>query len=351
MTSKSYRSQNFGGSNQERGPRPYDFVYFPDKAPTSNEPPGHDKYRYDHLHGTLFMTLEVQTVIHVSTGVVVMGRDINKKNIPLVKTMVQGEEKELLIQGSSLKGCIRSIYEAITNSRVGVKPKNPSKYPEKRLPSKDKNQLCPASIVFGASGEKWGWQGLVTIQDAHCEITGFEMGFMPNLWSPKSDVSKAYYHNNQVVGRKFYYHTKNAIDKGEDNGIPVQVALRNDIFTTQLNFRNLKPEELGTLLIALGQDEQYPIALKVGAGKPIGMGSMTVKITEADIVQNQADLCDRYTSFTLPSNQYLTCEPLQTFIKQQVQHAHNTKIIEKPQLEKISEILRFPSNRQAYESY
>ncbi|GAA6623442.1 RAMP superfamily CRISPR-associated protein [Scytonema sp. NUACC26] len=349
MANSSYRSRNFGGSNQERGPRPYDFVYFPDKSPTQDKPPGHDKYLPDHLHGTLFLSLEVQTVLHISTGVVVMGSDFDE-DIPLIKTMVQGEGNELLIQGSSLKGCIRSIYEAITNSRVGVKPKNHSQYPTERLPANNKNQLCPASIVFGASGEKWGWQGLVAIQDAYCEVTGFEVGFMPNLWSPKPNVNEAYYYNGKTVGRKFYYHMKQAIDKGIGNGIPVQVAWKNDIFTTQLYFKNLKQEELGTLLIALGQDEKHPIVLKVGAGKPIGMGSMTVTITEAKIIQNQADLCARYTSFISPYTHSFTGEDLQIFMQQQIQQAHE-KLIEKPQLKKLSEILHKNTNRLPHESY
>ncbi|MEA5506222.1 RAMP superfamily CRISPR-associated protein [Halotia wernerae UHCC 0503] len=350
MANSSYRSQNFGGSNQERGPRPYDFVYFSDKPPTANRPPGHHKYLSNRLHGTLFLTLKVQTMLHISTGIVLMGSDINQEHIPLIKTMVQGNDKELLIQGSSLKGCIRSVYEAITNSRVGVKPKKPEEYPEERLPTKDKNQLCPASVVFGASGEKWGWQGLLTIQDAHCEMTGFEVGFMPNLWRPRPDESQAYYHNGKTVGWKFYYNMKNAKDKGIGNGIPVQVAFKNDEFSTKLNFKNLKPEELGSLLIALGQDKNYPIVLKVGAGKPIGMGSMTVEITEAEITQNQADLYSRYTSFAVSSNQILTDELLKNFIHNKIQQAHE-ELIEQPQLEKISEILSFSTNRIPYENY
>ncbi len=355
MANNSSRSQNFGGSNQERGRRPYDFVYFPDKLPTQNRPPGHHKYLSDHLHGTLFLTLKLQTKLHISTGVVLMGSDINREHIPLIKTMVQGNDNELLIQGSSLKGCIRSVYEAITNSRVGVKPKKPNEYPKERLPATDKDQLCPASIVFGASGEKWGWQGLITIQDAHCEVRGFEVGFMPSLWQPRPDKNKAYYikdksGNNKTVGWKFYYNMKNAIDKGEGNGIPVQVAFRNDEFITQLNFRNLKPEELGALLITLGQDQDYPIVLKAGAGKPVGMGSMTVEIVEAEILQTQADLHTRYTSFNPQDNQFLTGESLKIFITDRMKEAHDN-LIDKSKLEQLLKILNFNTDFTPNDSY
>lgn len=350
MGNNSYRSINSSGSNQQREPRPYDFVYFSDKPPTPNKPPGHQRYLPDYVHGTLFLTLKVQTMLHVSTGVVLMGSDINKEDIPLIKTMVQGNNKELLIQGSTLKGCIRSIYEAITNSRVGVKPKKTDEYPQERLPTKDKNELCPASIAFGASGEKWGWQGLVSIQDAYCEKTSFGVGFMPNLWRPRPDENQAYYHNGKTVGWKFYYNMKRAIDKGEDNGIPVQVAFRNYEFTTQLNFKNLKPEEFGALLVALGQDKKNPIVLKIGAGKPVGMGSVVVEISEAELLQHQSDLLTRYSYFNVPSEQLFDGERLQSFIEAKIQEAHE-ELIDPAKLTELLKILKFNTSFTPNESY
>ena len=344
-------------NNYQRGARPYDFIYFSNKEPSKNKPPGHHQYLPEHLHGTLFLNLNVETMLHVSTGAVVMGSDINRANIPLIKTMVQGNEQELIIQGSSLKGCIRSIYEAITNSRVGVKPKNTDEYPANRLPvskKTEKNQLCPASIVFGTSGEKWGWKGLISIQDAHCEMTGFEVGFMPNLWTPKLE-NKAYYTKDKHgkkkgVGWKFYYNMKNAIDKGEGNGIPVQVSYKNDEFTTQLHFHNLKQEELGALLITLGQDKKYPIVLKTGAGKPVGLGSLTVEVTEAEILQNRNDLRSRYTNFIAPENLFLTGDSLNTFMNARIQQAHEN-LIDTSKLEQLSKILNPNTNFTPNESY
>jgi hypothetical protein len=43
-----------------------------------------------------------------------------------------------------------------------------------------------------------------------------------------------------------------------------------------VHYKNLKSEELGVLLIALGQDPNAQIALKLSGGRPIGMGTMTV---------------------------------------------------------------------------
>jgi hypothetical protein len=279
-----------------------------------------------------------------------MGSDIGNNRIPLIKTMVQGVDQKLSIQGSSLKGCIRSVYEAITNSTLAViTSKYREKIPRERLPCRNKEELCPASQVFGALD----WQGLIDFSDAKCESTGFSPGFMPSLYAPRPQ-REAYYTRGMVAGRKFYYHTVRAIDKGQNQGIPVQQAAKEYTFTTQLHFRNLKPAELGTLLVVLGQDSKYPIALKVGGGKPIGMGTMTVTVTKLSAFADSQQLAnefklpmlrDRYSSYTPPESDALTGTNLQQFMHRTIQSAHST-LIQKPQLEQLTEVLLYPTDRE-----
>jgi hypothetical protein len=264
--------------------------------------------------------------------------------------MVQGVDQKLSIQGSSLKGCIRSVYEAITNSTLAViTSKYREKIPRERLPCRNREELCPASQVFGALD----WQGLIDFSDAKCESTGFSPGFMPSLYAPHPQ-REAYYTRGMVAGRKFYYHTVRAIDKGQNQGIPVQQAAKEYTFTTQLHFRNLKPAELGTLLVVLGQDSKYPIALKVGGGKPIGMGTMTVTVTKLSVFADSQQLAnefklpmlrDRYSSYTPPESDALTGTNLQQFMQRTIQSAHST-LIQNPQLEQLTEVLRYPSDRE-----
>lgn len=329
--------------------KPYELISFPKERPTLKRPTGHHKYHSDRLHGTLYLTLTVQTSLHVSTGVVVMGSDINSR-VPLIKTMVQGVDQKLSIQGSSLKGCIRSVYEAITNSTLAViTSKYSDKLPQERLPCKNKEQLCPASQVFGALN----WQGLIDFSDAKCESAGYSTGFMPSLYAPRPQ-REGYYRGNKVAGRKFYYHTIRAIDKGQNQGIPVQQAAKEYTFTTQLHYRNLTPAELGTLLIVLGQDPKYPIALKVGGGKPIGMGTMTVTVREIDVFTDSQQLAKelhlprlraRYSSYTPLDTAQLTIENLQQFMQKTIQFAHNN-LVQKLQLEQLTEVLRYPADRE-----
>ena len=323
-------------------PKPYELISFPKERPPKNPPAGHHQYLGDRLHGTLFLTLKVQTTLHVSTGVVVMGSDIGSR-VPLIKTMVQNIDQKLSIQGSSLKGCIRSAYEAITNSTLAViTSRYRDKIPQERLPCKNKQELCPASQVFGALD----WQGLIEFSDAKCENTGFATGFMPSLYRPRPDQRRAYFDaKGNVAGRKFYYHTVRAIDKGQNQGITVQQAAKEYTFKTQIQFKNLTAAELGTLLIVLGQDPKYPIALKVGGGKPIGMGTMTVEVTAAKVLQNKGDLRDRYSSYNPPESDSMTGTKLQQFMQTNIQAAHSS-LVQATQLQLLAEVLKYPTDRE-----
>ncbi|MGI0485031.1 RAMP superfamily CRISPR-associated protein [Pantanalinema rosaneae CENA516] len=325
--------------NQLSPEKPYKLIPFPTQPPTLKHPVGHDRYRSNCLHGSIELTLNVRTALHVSTGIVAMGSDVSSR-VPLVKTMAKGTSQQLTIPGSSLKGVVRSIYEAITNSTLPVVTNSYKKnMPPERL-LRNKKELCPASLVFGALD----WQGLIHFTDAKCERTESVVGFMPSLYRPRPDQRRDYFQHGKAAGRKFYYHAVKAVDGG-DRGIPVQQAGTEYCFTTHLQFMNLSQAELGTLLIALGQDSQYPFALKVGGGKPVGMGTMTVEVTAIEQAQN---LRDRYTRYTPPDSNQLTGEKLQQFMQQAIQAAHKNLILE-PQLQQLAEVLKFPTDRTAPE--
>ncbi|MEA5573548.1 RAMP superfamily CRISPR-associated protein [Calothrix sp. UHCC 0171] len=340
--------QNNENATATNSNKPYQFVSFPREGPHLEKPAGHDKFKFDknQLHGTLCLKLHVQTSLHVSTGIVAPGSDIGSR-VALIKTMTQGTEKQLLIQGSSLKGCIRSVYEAITNSTLGIITRDKHKrykkqIPEERQPRNNKNELCPASRVFGALD----WQGLIEFNDAKCESIDFSTGFMPSLYRPRPEPGSAYFDmRGKVAGRKFYYHTIRAIEKGQNQEIAVQQAAKAYTFTTQLQFKNLQPEELGTLLVILGQDNKYPIALKVGAGKPIGMGTMTVEITQARVLEKFEDIKKRYCQYNPTNENLLTGNALQQFIQKQIKAAHSL-LIQSAQLQELAQILHYPTDRE-----
>ena len=328
----------------DEGPeKPYALVPFPRQRPFLRAPIGHHRYADNCYQGTLHLRLKVLTALHVSTGVTALGKDIDERSkVPLIKTMVQGKNKQLLIQGSSFKGCIRAIYEAITNSTLAViSNRYRQRMPKDRLPCRSKESLCPASQVFGALD----WQGLVHFADATCESAKSVTGFMPSLYRPRPDERDAYFERGQAAGRKFYRHAVKALDGGS-RGIPVQQAGTEFTFKTDLHFRNLTEAQLGTLLIALGQDADYPMALKLGGGKPVGMGTVQVSIPRLEVTQ---DVRDRYTSYIPPVAETLTGEDATQFIKDKTQAAKNDKLVEMPQLEALAEILKWPTDWTAPE--
>ncbi len=326
--------------DQNLAPKPYELISFPKKAPTLASPAGHDRYDPNKLHGSLHLVLEVQTGVHVSTGVVAMGSDIGNNRIPLIKTMTHNVDRQLVIQGSSLKGCVRSIYEVITNSTLAViSGRYREKMPPERMPCKKKEELCPASRVFGAMD----WQGLVKFTDANCRLAKPTIGFMPSLYRPRPERPDYYGKNGKILGRKFYYNTNRAIEPGENRGIPMQQAGRLLTFETLLHYQNLAPAELGILLIALGQDPKYPLALKVGGGKPIGMGTMTVEVRA---VEQSANMGDRYRQYELDADTKITGDALESFVQQQIQAAYGSPLLEQPQLIELAKVLGHPSDRE-----
>ncbi|MEC4985356.1 MAG: RAMP superfamily CRISPR-associated protein [Oscillatoria sp. PMC 1068.18] len=319
-------------------PKPYEIVPFPKEDPQLKKPAGQHKYLADRVHGCLSLNLTVETALHVATGVVVMGKDIGENRIPLIKQMMQSDREKLLIPGSSLKGVVRSVYEAITNSTLAVVTKDKqdkNKIPKERFPCKSKDSLCPASRVFGALD----WQGLIQFADAECVEVTKGVGFMPSLYSPRPDEREKYFN---PPGRKFYYHAKKAIDAGKQQGIPVQQAGRQIVFTTKLRFKNLTLAELGTLLVILGQDAKNPLALKVGGGKPIGMGTMTTKVTE--LAKYEA-MKSRYLTYN-SSDEPMMGQDLDKYMQEAIKAAHEN-LIHAQQLQEVKEILKYPTNREA----
>jgi CRISPR/Cas system CSM-associated protein Csm3 (group 7 of RAMP superfamily) len=330
-------------NDQDKPCKPYDFVSFPAGEPVRERLAGHDRFLPDRYNGVLHLQLTVETALHSSTGSIVLGSDVGASE-PLVGPLVQ-RNGQWIIQGTSLKGCIRSIYEAITNSTLGTKPHKDCRVDQSRWPMKASNDwknpsldLCPASRVFGAMG----YQGLVEISDAVGDRAPSIVRVMP-LHAPK--IGPAYKdESGQAKGRKFYHHAKRLSEGGT---IPIQVAIAQSQLTAQIHFRNLESADLGALLIALGQDPKHSFALKLGAAKPLGLGTVSVVVTAAEIIQGTALKQNRYLSYVAESN-VLQGDKLKQTIATHIQTAHKG-LIEAPQLQELAAILKFPGDREPME--
>lgn len=330
--------------------KPYGLVPLPTKIhrehpAKQNRDAGHDRFKENLISGKVQLTLTVKTSTFVASGLIAMGRDVGFKG-DLIKTAIH-QGKTLIIPGSSLKGAVRATYESLTQSCLcktkAKREKIPYGHGECKI-KKGQTEVCPACRVFGAMG----WQGLISFPDAVGQSASTDIEFMPNLYGPKPK-NPMYDNQGKVAGRKFYYHAVEAVnakrdaDGNDKSGVDAQKVKPGYVFKTALQFKNLTEAELGTLLIILGQDSAYPMALKVGGGKPIGMGSM-VAIVEA--IEKTDNLKERYDRYTLSESNRLTGNALKSFVDAAIATAHRT-LIEEYQLKELARILAWPTQYHA----
>ena len=234
--------------------------------------------------------------IHFRSNFITVGK--NKYN----------EKKQLRINGNygiqstSLKGMLRTIAEAISNSCISLIHDNNKQYvnPNAWIDYCDnKNGLCICCRLFGTTVKKdddeksFTYRGKVRLSDA--EYTKFDNGknIIPgidprlkekkyleeySLMVPRPPHRDFYFNGNKIKGRKFYYHHKNdrlSFDK-INNAAKVELIKKGAIFQFTLIFENLTDEEYALLLWTLELDSE--LGHKIGMGKPLGLGSCVIEI-------------------------------------------------------------------------
>ncbi len=249
---------------------PKPFFWIPLKGqPQRTTPPGHE--RFQGLSGRMELEIEViSDYLYVGSG-------------QLALHPVQGQEQAyyvfsrrngiLIIPGTSLKGAIRAIVEAISNSCVRIvargelmrsKPHQGCEYKE------EGKGLCPACRLFGTTG----YRGRVHFTDAMpVGNIGTEIIKIADLWPPR-----------QIQGRKFYQNkTFRKLDlRPAKNHRFLEAVPKGTRFQTTLFFENLQEEELGLLMRALGLDQHpedpqrviFAFPVKMGGAKPRCLGGV-----------------------------------------------------------------------------
>lgn len=305
------------GNRSNRGgapplPKPYDFVPLASRV-ECRAPEGH--HRYTHLNGALHAQLIARSPVHVASGLLEQTRD---PRYPLIKAhfRVNGTP---VIPGTSLKGCIRSIVEAISSSSVSVT--RARQLPDKLKPSDKPECLDVAQRIFGALG----YQGQVRFGDAVLTGGQTEIRGAPQLFRPRPEAPIYLDQSRSLKGRKFYMHGKPA-----SGDLPLEVCPVNSTFRFRVDFENLTPGELGLLLIALGLGEPrwYP---KLGGGKPACLGTIEVVEPKVEITESMQQW---YTDFDMPAPQARDIPAL-------LQAARDDLVLE-DKVRRLADILRWP---------
>jgi CRISPR-associated protein (TIGR03986 family) len=171
------------------------------------------------------------------------------------------------------------------------------------------DHLCEACAVFGIAGKEEAAASRIRFTDAH--VQGAYQFAQPQtlqeLASPKLSATEFYLkkpqgadlwnydyavnwrnakfgianHTPEIRGRKFYWHQKD-VDvehKGEATERNVHVRpLKKGKFSFKVYFNNITKDELHKLLWVLEIGGKDSHAHKIGMGKPIGLGSVQIRV-------------------------------------------------------------------------
>lgn len=278
------RRSGYGGGrwDEPMAPKPYGFVPL---APEVQRAPtvGHEVLLEDHVSGRLEYRLAAQTHLFVSSGTYALSEDLGRgvpggvvRTCYRVITVEPAGRARLVpaIPGSSLKGAVRAVFEAVTPSCVGVTRVDRDLLRRTRdeggrcTPAR----ACPACSVFGTMSRL----GKVRFADALLQSGPLRFYRLPNLYRPRLDrrqIPQVYLDRGKLKGRKFFLHGRMA---QAPDGAPAEVIAAGGVLAASLDFINLTRQELGALLFALGADQSF--ALKLGGAKPACLGTVATEL-------------------------------------------------------------------------
>lgn len=217
------------GQNSDRELPPRNHFPLPVKTPKKAPavPQDHNKIQPRLLQGALQLEIEVLSPVFVGSG----AYDLADGQLARAPVLRSGRP---VIPGTSIKGMCRQAHEAITESKAPM----------------DENRNGPSSsgTLFGCLG----YQGKISFDDAvsEQEIT---------LRLIRTSVA---YQPQEPTGRRFYGpQPKGAKQPLHTPALAIPAGIR---MYTHLRLRNVLPDELGTVLLALGVDRFQP---KLGGGK------------------------------------------------------------------------------------
>ncbi len=322
-------------SHYERpqSPKPYAFVPIAPLRPEVTV--GHERLRTGHYTGRLLYELRVLTPLFVASGSYALGEEVGYPDEPVLRDCYRVKGTPA-IPGSSLKGVVRSIAEAVSPSCVTVTRLDKRLIPHQDLPRDERcqpNNACPACSIFGRMNR----MSKVFFGDAKLVHGGTQLYRLPALYAPRAHrARRTYQEDGQFKGRKFYYHAR----PGEDSRRPpVVVIAPKSRLQGGLDFENLTGPELGLLCYALGFDGS--ITLKLGGGKPVGLGTLRIAWARLTLWDG--------SDFTRarPEPDVLEGDQMIGFIGERMQEAIRGGLILREQHHALREILRYPTDREA----
>lgn len=271
--------------------KPYELIPFGTQSVERKKPEGHQAVQSDKLSGRMEIFLFPRVPVQVASGTMRVNRTRRGDEVVAEQSTIErynekGEPFSIsVLPGSSLKGALRTLVEILSPSCVPVDSRKTRSAIEKSIHScKKVDKLCPACRLFGMSSTKQdNYLGQVHMQDAILQRGEDIITHTPLLWTPargKGGLPGRYLDGRKARGRKLYYHSQPA--EGPDARVALKIGSR---LRTWLHFENLTPGELGLLITAWGlhPEPKYSFLPKIGAAKPVGLGTVEVHITLVEL--------------------------------------------------------------------
>lgn len=289
------RSSRGGWRGQEPEPKPFGKVVIPKlgarrrNLKEDNKP--HDRFAQGSYTGKLDCFLRALTPLYVGSGIYELVKD------DPVRGLISTDGKTI-VPGTSLKGAVRSIAEAISDSCLRIvrdeikrnlsadaRPCDEikSKHRQSSRDQKNDPKLCSCCSLFGALG----YQGRVSFTDARLSKGGTTTHQIQSPYPPR-DAARFYKDfERRFNGRKFYFHGEPvAAQRGE----PYQVITEDSELKFTVQFENLTAAEFCLLLVAMGVFDD--VVIKLGGGKQAMLGSVEIHLTRLELQNTSESFTD-----------------------------------------------------------
>ena len=218
---------------------------------------------------------------------------------------MQNRRGYYIIPGSSLKGMLRGVVEALGNGCLTLFDGDYERRSNHAVDYRDKaprsfqrcesnSQLCIACRIFGMLKERSDsvFLGKVNVGDA-VAVAGkvYEYGetHLDALMGPKPHHQAFYLDGAKryLAGRKFYFHHLE-LTPARDGARQIFILPLdyNAQFRVRVDFTALEADEFGALLFAIALEEE--MRHKIGYGKPLGLGSVYLQPVKLRLIDYAA---------------------------------------------------------------
>ncbi len=222
------------------------------------------------LRGRLHVKLTCRTELHIGSGTRFVHEANGRRRLVggVVGFRADNGRFVPIVPGSTWKGAVRAVVEALTPSCQRVAVRGAPDVSQCRPP----DPLCPACQIFGAPG----WRATLGFGDL-APVTGWRLE--PRL------VPQRYSHRNAPRrGRRLYRPEPE--EPLPDQNEELLVVPAGETFEGALYLDGVDRRGLGLVLVALGNSPAGLPYLRLGGGKNRGLGIVDVSIVAGKVYES-----------------------------------------------------------------